>query len=220
MTVRSPIAGRVLALNAQPGRRLMGLTAASERDASTVVTLYNPKQLQVRADVRLEDVPQVQPGQRVQITTASASGPLTGRVLAMTSQADNQKNTLQVKVAIDDPPLVVKPEMLAQVVFLAPESTAEASEAEREAMRLLIPRELVETGEAGSVVWVADLSAGIARRQTVELGRAGTQELVEVIGGLTAMDKLIVSGREGLRSGERIRVTGEDRSLGTGTRSK
>jgi hypothetical protein len=34
------------------------------------------------------------------------------------------------------------------------------------------------------------------------------------------MDKLIVSGREGLRSGERIRVTGEDRSLGTGTRSK
>ena len=71
MTVRSPIDGRVLALNAQPGRRLMGLNAASERDASTVVTLYDPQQLQVRADVRLEDVPQVQIGQPVQISTAA-----------------------------------------------------------------------------------------------------------------------------------------------------
>lgn len=88
MTVRAPITGRVLALDAQPGRRLMGINAASERDASTVVTLYDPKQLQVRADVRLEDVPQVGFGQPVQISTAALKEPLTGRVLAATSQAD------------------------------------------------------------------------------------------------------------------------------------
>lgn len=217
MTVRSPIAGRILALNAQPGRRLMGLNAASERDASTVATLYDPRQLQVRADVRLEDVPQVQVGQPVQIRTAAAKQPLAGRVLATTSQADIQKNTLSVKVSIDDPPLVIRPEMLAQVTFLAPETPGSKSDGEQDPIRLLVARELVETTDGGATVWVADIRLGIARRQAVQVGRAGTDQLVEVTQGLTALDKLIVGGREGLSDGQRIQVTGEDRTLGTST---
>ncbi len=218
MTVRSPIAGRVLALNAQPGRRLMGLNAASERDASTVATLYDPGQLQVRADVRLEDVPQVQIGQPVQITTVAAKQPLVGRVLATTSQADIQKNTLSVKVSIDDPPLVIKPEMLAQVTFLAPETPGSKSNGDHEdPIRLLVARELVETTDGGAAVWVADVHRGVARKQPIQVGRAGTGQLVEVTQGLTALDKLVVAGREGLSNGQRIRVTGEDRTLGTST---
>jgi multidrug efflux pump subunit AcrA (membrane-fusion protein) len=215
MTVRAPIAGRVLTLNAQPGQRLMGLNAASERDASTVVTLYDPEQLQIRADVRLEDVPQVQIGQGVQISTAAVSQPLVGRVLAMTSQADIQKNTLSVKVSIEDPSPIIKPEMLAQVTFLAPERPGTELQGEREPIRMLVARELVEIAEGGSAVWIADSAQGVARRRRVQIGRAGTDRLVEVTHGLTALDKLIVGGREGLRDGDRIRVAGEDRSLGT-----
>lgn len=215
MTVRSPITGRVLSLNAQPGRRLMGINSASERDSSTVVTLYDPKQLQIRADVRLEDVPQVQVGQPVQIGTASSKHPLRGHVLAATSQADIQKNTLSVKVAIDDPPSVIKPEMLAQVTFLAPEIAGSQSEKATEPLRLLVARELLETGEGGTVVWVADTAQGVARRRAIQVGRAGTDQLTEVSTGLTALDKLIVTGREGLTDGARIRVMGEDRALGT-----
>lgn len=217
MTVRSPITGRVLALNAQPGQRLMGLNAASERDASAVATLYDPLQLQVRADVRLEDVPQVQIGQPVQITTAAAKQPLVGRVLAATSQADIQKNTLSVKVSIDDPPLVIKPEMLAQVTFLAAETPDSKSNGEQDPIRLLVARELVETAEDGAAVWVAETHSGVARRRMVQLGRAGTEQLVEVTQGLTALDKLIVGGRDGLSDGQRIRVTGDDRTLGVST---
>ena len=140
MTIRSPIKGRVLSLTSQPGRRLMGINAASERDASTVVTLYDPQQLQVRADVRLEDVPQVQVGQPVQISTAAAKESLAGHVLAMTSQADIQKNTLQVKVAIDQPAVIVRPEMLAQVTFLAPERPDAKPESEQSPLRLARPQ--------------------------------------------------------------------------------
>jgi hypothetical protein len=215
MTVRAPITGRVLSLNAQPGRRLMGINAASERDSSTVATLYDPLQLQIRADVRLEDVPQVQIGQPVQIVTASLKQPLRGHVLATTSQADIQKNTLSVKVAIDEPPAVIKPEMLAQVTFLAPEVPGDKIDGESDPMRLLVARELVETGESGAAVWIADSAQGIARRQAIQLGRAGTAQLTEVTTGITALDKLIVGGREGLRNGDRIRITGEDRALGT-----
>jgi HlyD family secretion protein len=215
MTIRSPITGRVLSIHAPPGRRLMGLSPSSEQDASTVAHLYDPNMLQVRADVRLEDVPQVQVGQPVQILTASLKQPLRGHVLATTSQADIQKNTLSVKVAIDDPPSVIKPEMLAQVTFLAPERPGSTAERESDPIRLLIARELVETGEGGAAVWVADSASKIARRKAVQLGRAGTDQLTEVTTGLTALDKLIVGGRESLKNGDRIRVTGEDRVLGT-----
>ncbi|HTN74659.1 MAG TPA: HlyD family efflux transporter periplasmic adaptor subunit, partial [Pirellulaceae bacterium] len=150
MTIRAPITGRVLSLNAQPGARLMGLNAASQRDASTVVTLYDPLKLQVRADVRLEDLPQVLPGQRVQISTAANSQPIGGHVLMATSSADIQKNTLQVKVAIDNPPIVLKPEMLVQVTFLAPERVEQSQDQQSSPTRLLVPRELVEKGEASA----------------------------------------------------------------------
>lgn len=214
MVIKSPIKGRVLALNAQPGARLMGMSAASQRDASTVVTLYDPEKLQVRADVRLEDVAQVQLGQPVQISTAASKEPFAGHVIAVTSQADIQKNTLQVKVALDKPSEVIRPEMLGQVVFLAPQQLGDKSKGKQDPLRLLVAKELIESGENGSTVWVADSAYGVARRQAVQLGRAGTDQLVDVTQGLTALDKLIVSGREGLSEGSRIRITGDDKSLG------
>lgn len=214
MTIRSPIRGRVLSLNAQPGRRLMGINAASERDASTVVTLYDPEHLQVRVDVRLEDVPKVQIGQPVQIITAAAKDPLVGTVLAMTSQADIQKNTLQVKVSIENPPSVVRPEMLAQVTFMAPPLTNGELVAEKDPLRLLIPRELIEGAEGSTSIWVVDAIQSVARKQGVTLGRAGTEELVEVTQGVSALDKLIVGGRESLSDGVRVRISGTDRTMG------
>ncbi|HEX5104647.1 MAG TPA: efflux RND transporter periplasmic adaptor subunit [Pirellulaceae bacterium] len=214
MTIRAPITGRVLALHSRPGQRLMGMNAASERDASAVVSLYDPAQLQVRADVRLEDVPQAQMGQPVQIQTAASPQPLAGKVVAITSQADIGKNTLQVKVSIDEPPAVIKPDMIAQVTFLAPQIPGRSTDSENDPLRMLVPRELVEKTENEAVVWVTDPATSVARRRVVQLGQAGTSQLVEVAQGLSPLDKLIVSGREGIADGTRVRVTGEDRSLG------
>jgi RND family efflux transporter MFP subunit len=209
MIVRAPVSGRVLAVVARPGARLMGLTPGSLHDSSTVVSLYDPARLQVRADVRLEDVPRVRPGQPVLVETPAApGGPLEGEVLFATSQADIQKNTLQVKVAIKDPPPTLRPDMLVQVTFLAPASP-QNTDAGSEPLRLLVPRQLVEFGDGSTRVWVAEQAAGVARQKPVKLGQAGG-DLVEVVEGLNAGDRLIVSGREGLRDGQRITVTGEE----------
>ncbi|WP_254512842.1 efflux RND transporter periplasmic adaptor subunit [Anatilimnocola floriformis] len=205
MTIVAPCAGKVLAVHAQPGRRLVGLSPASERDSSAVVSLYDPKMLQVRADVRLEDVPQVLVGQPVQISTAALGAALSGQVIAVNSVADIQKNTLQVKVAIHDPPAVVKPDMLVQVTFLAPDLPKNTL-AENDPLRHLIPRELVNGSGDGATVWVADLQTSRAIEKPVHLGKAGTEQLVEVTQGVTATDKLIVSGRDALKNGMRIRV--------------
>jgi RND family efflux transporter MFP subunit len=209
MIVRAPCDGVVLALVAPPGKRVMGQAAVGEPEASTVVTLYDPKRLQVRARVYLDDVPKVQLGQRVQIDTPAAGKQLTGEVLAITSLADVQTNSLQVKVTIDDPPDRVKPEMLVSVTFLAPKSdAADASESQK--MRVFVPRSLVESGEHGNAIWIADLSVGVARHKPVQLGVELPGGLVEVT-GLTPADKLIVGGRETLSDGARIRVTGDDK---------
>src|SRR5262249_51207739 len=63
MTVRAPVDGKVYQLVAFPGATLTGgMSAVPNADASTVVTLYQPAMLQVRADVRFEDIPKVQLG--------------------------------------------------------------------------------------------------------------------------------------------------------------
>jgi RND family efflux transporter MFP subunit len=211
MVLRAPISGRVLALLARPGMRLMGLAPGSMHDASTVVSLYDSAALQVRADVRLEDVPHVQPGQPVRIATPAVPSGLDGVVLQATSQADIQKNTLQVKVAVHAPPSVLKPDMLVQVTFLAPD--VPNAPQDTQTLRLLVPRHLVDSGEGGPRVWVADQAAGVARRRSVKLGVA-SGDLVEVVDGLTPADKLIAGERERLRDGQRIKVTGEEATLG------
>jgi multidrug efflux pump subunit AcrA (membrane-fusion protein) len=170
--------------------------------------------LQVRVDVRLEDVPQIQPGQGVRIETAAVPGGMEGEVLRATSQADVQKNTLQVKVAVKSPPAVLKPEMLAQITFLAPERPRDPSQEGENPLRLLVPRQLVNAGDGDSTVWVADRERNVARKRSIRLGRAGTEELIEVVEGLAATDKLIVSGRESLTDGQRIEVVSEEQSLG------
>src|SRR5690606_21926045 len=108
---------------------------------------------------------------------------------------------------------VLKPEMLADVTFLAPAS--EAKETPSEEQRTYVPKRLVQTGDGGSFVWVADVANGVARRQPVDTGREGKGGLIEVPGGLTAASRLIASGREGLADGTRIVITGEDGELGT-----
>jgi len=213
MTVRSPISGCVMSLDARPGQSLTGINPHSAQGSSAVISMYDPNRLQIRVDVRLEDVPQVQIGQPAIIETAALSEPITGEVISVTTLADIQKNTLQVKVAVHNPPAVLKPEMLGKVTFLAPPSPVVADEQGDSPLRLFVPQMLVGATEGGTTVWVADLTASLARRKSVEVGHGTTKDgLVEITSGLQPTDKLIVAGRESVREGSRVRVAGEDRT--------
>ena len=208
MTVRAPVGGRVLDLISQPGMRLMGQSAQGSPDASTVVTLYKPDMLQVRADARLEDIPRVRVGQPALIRTAALAEPIEGEVLFLTSLADIQKNTLEVKIAIKSPPSVLKPEMLVEVDFLAPPNPNAGQESSEE-LKILVPLPLVQADAGGAVVWIADQAAGVARMKSVQMGAGARGNLVEVE-GLTPADKVIASNHAMLEDGARIRITGEE----------
>lgn len=216
MTVRAPVDGRIYKLFGSPGTRLVpGMGASKDRDGSTVVTMYQPGKLQVRVDVRFDDLPQVRPGQPVLIESPAVASPMEGEVLFLSSLADVQKNTLEVKVAVHSPPEVLKPEMLVDATFLAPEQP-QGESAAVEAEQIYVPKRLVGQGEEGPFVWIADQTAGVARRAAITTGRRGNAQLIEVVSGLTVADKLIANPPEGLQDGGRIRITGEDANLGIG----
>jgi RND family efflux transporter MFP subunit len=204
--VTAPVGGQVITLVAKPGQRLMGQSPMGHQEASTIITMFDPAMIQVRADVRLDDVPKVQPGQRVSIDTpVTPDRPLEGEVLQMTSQADIQKNTLQVKVSIKSPPSTLRPDMLVQATFLAL-PTRDRVDAEKQSLRLLIPKQLVESADGNTHVWVADLADKVARKKAIKLGRP-SGEFVEVVQGLNPADHLITDARQGLADGQRITVT-------------
>lgn len=220
MTIRAPVAGRVMHLLTTPGTFVSGSagtgTGMTQHDSGTVVTLYQPQMLQVRVDVRFEDLPQTSPGQPVRIESPAIPQPVIGQVLFPTSFADIQKNTLSVKVAIDNPPEMLKPEMLVDVTFLSeaspPSDPATGNDSGTEQgqdapLRILVPRELVTVSETGeTTVWIADIAAGIARMQRINVDMSGDSPLVEVTSGLTPASRLIATGRTGLRDGDRIHV--------------
>lgn len=210
--VRATISGRVLRLVASPGTRVMGLNANAGQNSSTVIEMYDPTRLQVRADVRLEDVPLVTRGQPVEIETASSMGVIRGRVLQATSTANIQKNTLEVKVELIDPPATVSPEMLVTATFLAPE-IAQTTDEPTETERMFVPDQLVQTNSDGSFVWIVDANT-LAQHRSITLGQRSPDGLIEVKEGISVTDKLIASGTDGLRIGRPVRVTGEDRVIG------
>ena len=213
MTIISPIDGRIFHLVAHPGARIgSGMTQMAGHDGSTVVTMYRPEMLQVRVDVRFEDIPKVGLNQPVEIDNPAIDSPLIGTVLFISSEADIQKNTLQVKVEIPNPPLVFKPEMLVDVTFLAPKQLNRSEEPSKE-LKLYVPQQLVQSDESGSFVWVADQSDGIARKTSVQTENKGNSPLVEITSGLTMTSRIIVNGTDGLHDGQRIIVSGEDASL-------
>lgn len=218
MTIVAPVDGRVFRLIAHPGARIgSGMTQMEGHDGSTVITMYRPKMLQVRVDTRFEDIPKVSLGQTVEIGNPALSTPLKGTVLFISSEADIQKNTLQVKVAIPDPPEVFKPEMLVDVTFLAPDLPNKNEEI-GSTIRLYIPQQLIQSDATGSYLWIADQSEGTAIKSRITVGKTSANGLVEILTGATVSSRVISSSVEGLVDGTRIRVTGEDNTIGTETK--
>ena len=210
MTIRAPVEGRVYQLLGHPGARIgdgAGMGIMTGHDGSTVITMYRPDRLQVRVDVRFEDIVNVQLGQKVAIKNPALKEPITGKVLFITSLVDLQKNTNEVKVSIDKPLPLFKPEMLVDVTFLAPETRG--TNAPETTMRFYVPASLVHSEGDQKWIWVSDQSNGRAIKQVISTGKPSANGMLEVVEGLNVSSRLIVSGTDGLADKARIVVTGE-----------
>jgi RND family efflux transporter MFP subunit len=204
MQIRSPKSGIVMTRLVEPGSKVM-LNMDNPRSAQ-VVRLYDPEKLQVRVDVPLVDAAKIGVGQPAEIVVdVLPDRVFQGHLTRIVHEADVQKNTLQVKVAIEEPSPELKPEMLARARFLGRAGT-EAGNAKATGNRLLVPREAIFKRDGQSYVWLADQVQNTASARAVNVGSSESDGWMDILEGLRAGDRVILNPPQDLEEGERIRL--------------
>ncbi|MFM9996902.1 MAG: efflux RND transporter periplasmic adaptor subunit [Phycisphaerales bacterium] len=219
MEVRAPVAGTVLSRAVEPGSRLM--LESNSMNSTVALRLYDPSKLQVRVDIPLADAAKVGVGHRAEVTTeALPDSVFRGVVTRRMDEANIQKNTVQVKVAIENPTPVLRPEMLARVRFYPPRpggtgATLPAGGDGAPGLRagtgrVFVARDaLHHVSDGRAHAWVVDRRSDTASLRTVTLGGTVMDGWIEALSGLNAGDRVIVDGSDRIREGSRVRVAGE-----------
>jgi HlyD family secretion protein len=222
-TVIAPIDGEVLKVLAMPGSMIGG-----EAEVKLICTAFDPDEIQVRVDLPLSDVPAVEVGQRVEISSDAVPGhTYAGVVTRFVRQADLARNSLQVKVRVTNPDGRLKPDMLTRCRFLPierPRRDGEAADDDDAAgprvSRAFVPQEALIRTEGGDAVFIVDPRSGGAGGRT---GRArhilvtqlpdiaGPPDHVAVDGALRPGYRVILAPSSELRDGARVKSTAVSR---------
>lgn len=209
--IKSPITGRVLDLHVRPGQKRM--LGSDNLDSATVARLYDPESLQARIDVPLAEAAKLTVGQPVGVRSELLPGvTFRGEVTRIVGEADLQRNTLQAKVAIENPDDRLRPEMLCRAEFLASPNTQdlEASSTVEPSGRVqvFVPEAaLVGDSENEATVWRVDVSGDHVAKQTVTLGNDRREDHRLVLEGLKPGDRVVLNPPADLSADQRIRPT-------------
>lgn len=219
----APVDGVVMSRLVEPGSRIsMNGRADRETMSGTVLRLYDPTQLQVRVDVPLADFAKLQVGTPAEVVTeALPDVVLKGVVTRIIHEANIQRNSVPVKVALQNPSEVLKPEMLARVRFYGlqsetlPTSSGAGGDLDSGAsLRLLIPgAALVEQKGEQARAWVVGHDHGtsgmIVTQQELKVASCNVPSYVEVLSGLRPGDRVVMEPPSNLTNGQRVRILGE-----------
>ena len=138
------------------------------------------------------DLARVEPDAHVAVRSAAFPGAaFSGKVVEVSRSEDPDTRTFTVRIAIEDPSGRLHPQMLA--TFAVSTSGVAA---------LTVPRSAVLLEGGGSYVYVA-ADANVFQRRRVVTG-AGTPDRVQVTGGLSAGQRVVIAGAQILES-ERLK---------------
>lgn len=190
--IKAPVSGRILELYVAQGDYVTA-------QKSAIVSIYDPLDMQVRVDVRQENVPRMRVGQRAKVLTdARKNEPYEGEVIRIDPKANLARDTIRAKVAIKSPDGLLYPEMTATVDFMSKSEDGGGAEAS-----LILPAAaVVSEGGKDFVFVVAD---GRVRRTQVTLGEADGPN-VAVISGVREGEDVAVTNVRGLVDGQRVQV--------------
>jgi HlyD family secretion protein len=197
--IEAPTSGVIMRLHVGPGSML----SQEIMGGMKVASMYDPLHIQARAEVALADAARVREGLEATILSEALPGrSFRGVITRIVHEADIQRNTLPVKVAIQDPHPALKPEMIVRLQFSAP-TDEPTSTPIRQTQVLIVPVDAVTaSGPGKGTMWVAGPD-GRAHKRDISLG--GTQPNGrEVVEGLWPTDKIILPGPDPLTEGRRI----------------
>jgi RND family efflux transporter MFP subunit len=215
--IRAPVDGIIQRLSVVPGQKKVLM--ADNPDSATVALLFQPEKLQARIDVPIAEASRLSVGQAVLVASEFLPGSeLRGHVQRIVGEADLQRNTLQVKVRIVEPPAGLRPEILCRAQFFATkisglsgeEGTAAgavAQDAGAARLRVMVPRSaLLDEADGEASVWVVDQSSRRIELRSVKLTEEERGGYVVIQSGLRPGDRVVVRPSADLRNGTRIKI--------------
>lgn len=196
--IRAPFDAVVLTKDADIGDIVTPLGAAANAKAA-VVTIADLNSLQVEADVSETNLGLVKVGQPCEIQLdALPDSRFRGVVHTIVPTADRTKATIMVKVRFLEKDPRILPEMRAKVSFLSrPIKTGEQKP------RTALNRSALISHGSNFTVFLVEGNRVIEKRVTVgeELG-----DMIEILEGVKAGERVVVKPPNRLRSGSRIRT--------------
>jgi len=196
--IRAPFDAVVLTKNADVGDIVTPIGAAAEAKAA-VVTIADMSSLQVEVDVSESNLEKVKAGQPCEIQLdALPESRFRGEVHMVVPTADRTKATVMVKVRFIDKDSRILPEMSAKVAFLSRPVKLE----EQKPLTVINPHALVNR-KSKNVAYVVKDNRVVETPVTVGK-RLG--DMLEVLGGVKAGDRVVVVTPGKLKDGTRIKI--------------
>jgi RND family efflux transporter MFP subunit len=168
--VRAPHDGVILEITAPAGTWL-------HAEKRAIVHMYDAAQMQARVDVRQENAATLEIGQQCTVKLESRKdAPYTGRVVRIDPQGNLARDTVRVRVQIENPDALLRIDLTVTVDFLAAEAATQAAP-------LVVPTSAVFKRDGGFHVFA--VRGGEARLRPVELGKQTATGYV-VLSGIDA----------------------------------
>ncbi len=201
--IRAPVTGTVLERNVEVGE-LVTTGFVGERGAKGyAVAMADLNDIQVELDISQDDFSRIFMNQKAVIATdAYRDREYRGEVVEISPEADRQKATVQVKVQILEPDDLIRPEMNANVSFLARSEGRDSADARAVAPRVTIPAAALIDGNS-----VFLIVAGKAVLRPVRIVRS-TSDGVEIEEGLSGGEDVILAPPDDLEDGDRVKRRG------------
>jgi len=196
--IRAPFDAVVLTKNADIGDIVTPIGAAAEAKAA-VVTIADMNSLQVEVDVSESNLEKVKVGQPCEIQLdALPDSRFRGEVHMIVPTADRTKATVMVKARFMDKDDRILPEMSAKVAFLS-----RPVKPEEQKPRTVISPAAVVIRKGKNVVFI--VKGNRVAETPITLG-INLGDMVEILDGVKAGDRVVVKTPEKLKDGARIKV--------------
>lgn len=181
--VRAPVAGEIVARNAQLG----GVASAA---GAPMFTLIRDGALELRAELSATDLLRIAPGQSAELRLPGSRETLSATVRLVEPALDLNSRLGYARLALDAPG-TARAGMYGEAVVLV---------AEREGLAL--PLTAVTSGPRGAFVMVVDAEGRVSRRSVTTGIRDG--DLVEILSGLSEGEAVVARAGSFVREGDQI----------------
>jgi RND family efflux transporter MFP subunit len=199
--IRAPFAGMVISKDAQAGEMISPVSAGGGFTRTGIGTIVDMGSLEIEVDVNEAYINRVKDRQKVEATLdAYPDWQIPAHVITTIPSADRQKATVKVRIGFEhlDPRML--PDMGVKVSFLA---DAPAMGQAAPAPRVVVPKGAVRSSGGKSVVFV--LKDDRVERRAVGVGLENG-DLVELVSGVSAGERVVVDGPPTLKDGDKVRV--------------